>query len=99
MCLKKSLENLKIKNKNYNDIDLIGELYSNEIVSDMEASEEYKDLMKQYNNLYDSIEETELKDKFMKLEEIKNNIYSENDKMIFRAGFSTATKMILEALK
>ena len=50
MCLKKSLDNLKIKNKNYNDIDLIGELYSNEIVSDMEASEEYKNLMKQYNN-------------------------------------------------
>ena len=99
MCLKKSLDNLNKKNKNYNGIDLIEELYNSEIISDMETSEEYKKLIRQYNNLYDSIEETDLKEKFSKLEEIKNNMYAENDKVIFKLGFSTAIKIILEALK
>lgn len=77
---------------------IIEDLYSSGLLSDMESNEEYKILLKKYNDLYDSIEDSELKNKFEKLEEIKNQLYSANDKAIFKMGFSMAIKLFIEAI-
>ena len=83
---------------NINDEDIIEQIYSSGIVSDMETSEEYKKVLRKYNELYDSIRDEELKNTFRKLEELKSKIYAEVDKSIFKLGFSMATKMIMEGL-
>lgn len=80
------------------DEEIIEKLYSSSFVTDIETTPEYKKLLKEYNALFDSIEDEELKKKLAKLEEIKNKLYSENDRQIFKTGFSIATKMIIEAL-
>ena len=80
------------------DEEIIEKLYSSSFVSDIETTLEYKKLLKEYNTLFDSIEDEELKKKLAKLEEIKNQLYGENDRQIFKTGFSIATKMIIEAL-
>lgn len=80
------------------DEEIIEKLYSSSFVSDIETTPEYKKLLKEYNALFDSIEDEELKKKLAKLEEIKNQLYGENDRQIFKTGFSIATKMIIEAL-
>lgn len=73
-------------------------LYESGIFSDIETSQEYKKLQHKYNKFLDSIENEELKEKFIKLEEMKSGIYSQLDKDIFKLGFSVATKLIIEAL-
>lgn len=80
------------------DNHIIEELYSSGIVTDIESSPAYKEMLGTYNDLFDTIEDKELKAKLEKLEEMKNNLYSENDKIIFKCGFSMATKMLMEAL-
>lgn len=80
------------------DEEIIEKLFSSSFVTDIETTPEYKKLLKEYNTLFDSIEDEELKKKLSKLEEIKNKLYSENDRQIFKTGFSIAVKMIIEAL-
>lgn len=77
---------------------IIEDIYSTGIIADVVCSEEYNKLRRKYNELYDSIESEELKNKFSKLEEIKTEMFSENDKSLFKIGFSMATKMLIEAL-
>ena len=80
------------------DNHIIEELYNSGVVTNIEASQEYKSLIGEYNDLFDTIEDKDLKDKLEKLEEMKNNLYSETDKDVFKAGFSMAVKMLIEAL-
>lgn len=77
---------------------IIEELYNSELITDVTTSPEYKNLINQYNDLFDTIEDKDLKDKLEKLEEMKNSLYSMTDKDIFKAGFSIAVKMLIEAL-
>lgn len=77
---------------------IIEELYNSELITDVTTSPEYKNLINQYNDLFDTIEDKDLKDKLEKLEEMKNSLYSITDKDIFKAGFSIAVKMLIEAL-
>lgn len=77
---------------------IIEDLYSSGLVTDIETTPEYKELLGEYNNLYDTIEDKNLLDKFEKLGEMKNKLYSQNDAIIFKYGFSMATKIIMEAL-
>lgn len=80
------------------DNHIIEELYSSGLVTDVSTSQEYKNLIVEYNDLFDTIEDKELKNKLETLEEMKNKLYSETDKDIFKLGFSMATKMLMEAL-
>lgn len=77
---------------------IIEEIYNSDLVTDVETSQEYKQMLGEYNDLFDTIEDKELQEKLAKLEEMKNKLYSENDRQIFKVGFSMATKMLLEAL-
>ncbi len=77
---------------------IIEELYMSGIFADAQTSSKYNELIREYNKLYENIEDSILKEKFKKLEELKNNLNSESDKQIFKLGFSVATKMILEAM-
>lgn len=77
---------------------IIEDLYNSDLVTDIPSSQEYKDLLEEYNKLYDTIEDNNLRDKIEKLEEMKNNLYFANDKEIFKCGFSMATKILMEAL-
>lgn len=77
---------------------IIEDIYNTGIVADVVCSEKYNKLRRRYNDLYDSIESEELKNKFSKLEEIKTEMHSQNDKDLFKIGFSMATKMLIEAL-
>lgn len=81
------------------DEKIIEQIYKSGIFAEMETSKEYKKLLTQYNQLYDSIEDSELKEKFTRLDELKNDLFSALDKDIFRLGFSFATKLILEGLQ
>ncbi len=80
------------------DNHIIEELYSSGLVTDVSTSQEYRNLIAKYNDLFDTIEDKELKNKLETLEEMKNKLYSETDKDIFKLGFSMATKMLMEAL-
>ena len=75
------------------DNHIIEELYSSGVVTNVATSPEYKSLIGEYNNLFE-----DLKDKLEQLEEMKNKLYSETDKDVFKAGFSMATKILIEAL-
>lgn len=66
------------------DNHIIEELYSSGLILDVESTPEYKQMLGEYNDLFDTIEDKELRDKLEKLEEMKNQLYSENDKMIFK---------------
>lgn len=79
------------------DENIIEELYSSNIITDLEATQKYKNLLKEYNTLFDSINDKELKDKFIQLEKIKNKLNGEKDKQTFKIGFSLATNMIIES--
>lgn len=80
------------------DNHIIEELYNSGLVTDVSTSQEYKNLIAKYNDLFDTIEDKELRNKLETLEEMKNKLYSETDKDIFKLGFSMATKMLMEAL-
>ena len=80
------------------DNHIIEELYSSGLVTNVSTSQEYKNLIGEYNDLFDTIEDKELKNKLETLEEMKNKLYSETGKDIFKLGFSMATKMLMEAL-
>lgn len=84
---------------NLEDEEVIKQIYKSELVEDMKTSKRYKKLLSKYNKLYDSIKDSKLKEQFTELEEIKNELYSELDKDIFKLGFSMATKLIAEGLK
>lgn len=73
-------------------------LYNSELITDVTISPEYKSLISQCNDLFDTIEDKDLKDKLEQLEEIKNSLYSMTDKEIFKTGFSMAVKMLIETL-
>ena len=77
---------------------IIEDLYKSGLIADISMSTEYKEIVGEYNDLYDTIEDKALRDKLAKLEEMKNKMYSETDKHIFKVGFSMATKMIIEAM-
>lgn len=77
---------------------IIEDLYSSGLVTNVETTPEYKQLLGEYNDLYDTIEDKDLRDKLEKLEEMKRKLFSENDKIIFKYGFSMATKMLIESL-
>lgn len=78
--------------------DIIAEMYTSDIISNIETSDKYNKLLREYNRLFETIEDDNLKTKFANLEELKNIMYAEHDKQIFKIGFSIATKMIIEAL-
>lgn len=78
--------------------DIIAEMYTSDIISNIETSDKYKKLLKEYNRLFETIEDDNLKTKFANLEELKNKMYAEHDKQIFKIGFSISTKMIIQAL-
>lgn len=81
------------------DEEIIKQIYKSELVEDMKTSKRYKKLLSKYNKLYAKIKDSKLKEQFTELEEIKNELYSEIDKDIFKLGFSFATKLITEGLK
>ena len=80
------------------DNHIIEELYNSGFLTNIVASIEYKCLIGEYNDFFDTIDDKDLKDKLEILEELKNNLYSETDKDVFKAGFSMAVKMLIEAL-
>ena len=49
------------------DNHIIEELYSSGVVTNIATSQEYKSLIGEYNDLFDTIEDEELKDKLEKL--------------------------------
>ena len=77
---------------------IIEDLYSSGFFADVETSSKYNDLIREYNKFYETIEDSILKEKFKRLEELKNSLNGESDKQIFKLGFSIATKMIIEAM-
>lgn len=77
---------------------IIEYLYSSGIFANIETSPEYQKIISEYNKLFESIEDTELKEKLIKLEELKNKINGETDKQTFKIGFSIAAKLIIEAM-
>jgi len=81
------------------DEQIIEQIYQSGLLEDMENSKRYKKLLNKYNKLYRTIEDSKLKEQFTELEEIKNELYSQLDKDIFKLGFSFATKLITEGLK
>ena len=83
---------------NFKQQHIIEDLYSTGLFANMETTPEYKELLIKYNKFYDTIEDKELKKQFEKLEEMKNKLYSINDRNIFKVGFSIATKLLMEAL-
>lgn len=48
--------------------------------------------------MFYSIKDEELREKIASLNELKNNIYAEYDEMLFKIGFSTGVKTVIEAL-
>lgn len=80
------------------DEHIIENIYNTDIVADVTCSEKYKKLLHRYNQFYDSITDEELKEKFSKLEEMKTDLFSQNDKDLFKIGFSMAVKILIEAL-
>ncbi len=77
---------------------IIEDLYNTGILANVTNSKEYKELRHKYNEFYDSIKNEELKSKFSQLEEIKTEIFGQDDKDIFKIGFSMAVKILIEAL-
>lgn len=77
---------------------IIEDLYDTGIFANAESTPEYKELIAKYNKFYDTIENEYLKKQFEKLEEIKNKLYSMNDRNVFKIGFSVATKLLVEAI-
>lgn len=77
---------------------ILEDIYDTGIIADIGVSEKYKELRKKYNELYNTIDNEKLKSKFSRLEEIKTDMYSENDKHLFKIGFSMAIKLIIEIL-
>lgn len=77
---------------------IIEDLYDTGIFANAESTPEYKELITKYNKFYDTIENEDLKKQFEKLEEIKNKLYSMNDRNVFKIGFSVATKLLVEAI-
>ena len=67
-----------------------------DLVTDVESSPEYKQMLGEYNDLFDTIEDKELQEKLAKLEEMKNKLYIENDKH-FAYVFSLAVQLMSEA--
>ena len=59
-----------------NSKNILEQLYKTGILVDIEASKQYKELLHKYNQFYQQIEDEELKKKFNKLEEMKNELYS-----------------------
>ncbi len=55
-------------------------------------------MLGKYYDLFDTIEDKNLRVKLSKLEEMKNKMYSETNKHIFKIGFSIATKMLIEKM-
>lgn len=82
----------------FNCEHIIEDLYNSDLVTNVTTSSEYKKLLSEYNKLFNSIEDKEVQNKIEKLERLKNDLSSENDKMIFKLGYSIATKMLIEAL-
>ena len=90
------LENIKdYKNEENNKI--IDNIYQS-IVPNIETSKRHKDLIHKYNKVFYSIKDEELREKIASLNELKNNIYAEYDEMLFKIGFSTGVKTVIEAL-
>lgn len=79
-------------------VNIIEEIYNTGMFAEDEIGTKYKELQHTYNELFDSIENEELKEKFEKLETLKNEMYSENNKDIFKLGVSIGVKFIIEAL-
>ncbi len=77
---------------------VIEELYSNIAISNMEQSEKYQKMLNEYNKLFESIEDKELKTKLEHLKELNNAMVSDSDKTTFKTGFSMGVKMLIEAL-
>ena len=80
------------------DSSIIESIYNSDIVTDIEATEEYKKLMAQFNKLYDTVENEELKEKFTKLQELKNAMHLEDNKQTFKIGYCLATRTLIESL-
>ena len=49
---------------------IIEELYMSGIFADAQTSSKYNELIREYNKLYENIEDSILKEKFKKLEEL-----------------------------
>lgn len=77
---------------------IIEDLYDTGIFANAESTPEYKELIAKYNKFYDTIENEDLKKQFEKLEEMKNKLYSMNDRNVFKIGFSVGTKLLVEAI-
>lgn len=78
--------------------EIIEKLYSSAITMEIESTPEQKELRKKYNDLFDIIQDEELKSKFVELEELKNQLLGDEDKEIFKAGFVIATQLLIESL-
>lgn len=82
----------------FTDEEIIEKIYSSGIFANREPSEKYKKLLHEYNLLYESIEDNDIKQKYTELQDLKNEMESEGYKDIFKLGFSIATKILIEAL-
>lgn len=85
-------------NLEFEQESIIEDIYCSGIISRMRNSKKYQKLLNEYNNFYDTIADTELKEQFKKLTEIKNSLDSECNIQNFKAGFSLATKILVEAI-
>lgn len=77
---------------------IIEELYNNVAISNITESEEYQEMLKEYNKIVVDIEDKELKQKIIELKEDINLMVSDADKTTFKVGFSMGVKMVIEAL-
>jgi uncharacterized membrane protein (DUF106 family) len=77
---------------------VIDELYCNSVIPNVTESKEYQKMLSEYNRLFDTIEDKELKNKLEKLKELSNDMIADGDKTTFKIGFSMGVKMVIEAL-
>lgn len=78
--------------------EMIEELYDKGIVKNLSTSPEYTNLKREYQDLFNSIKDRNLRNKIEDLDIRRHNLYTSTDKDVFKAGFSVAVKMLIEAL-
>lgn len=77
---------------------LLDDIYDSEYIQGIATSDEYNKLRRKYNELFDTIKDTELRNKLEKLEELKNAMMGEDCRNVFKQGCSYAIRFMVESL-